>query len=349
MRMKWRRNQEKITITNRPVFLARIGELLQEGYTFPESISLILPHHTTDYKEVMGKMDRVFKRGLGASAVLERLGFSQTILLSVMIAEKNGQLESVLTSLSAQLKKIEETKKKFKSILAYPIVLFTFIGGLLIGFRHFFLPNMKALSVSREVDASFASTFLPSLVTILPDLIIGTIICGVGLVLSTWLLYKKRSPKNKIIFINRLPIVRTWVFQWKSQRFARELGSLLESGISIQDALGVLVGQHVDVLLSEIAGQVREHLIYGEPFHAAIALTDGLTNEFSNFAKHGEASGHLAKELLIYSTHLEETLHEKLTKGLSLLQPTLFSLIAICILAAYLALLLPIYSMLDTI
>lgn len=349
MKNKWLKNEQKIIVENRPVFLARIGELLQEGYTFPEAIYLILPHHTADYEEVMEKMDEVFKRGLGASAVLERLGFPNTILLSVMIAEKNGRLEDVLASLSAQLVKVETAKKKFRNILAYPLVLFIFIGGLLVGFRHFFLPNMKALSISREADSSFLSTILPNLVTMLPDLFIGMFICSIGFALGTFLLYRKCTPKNKIKFINRLPVVRKWIFQWESQRFARELGSLLESGISIQDSLEVLVGQHVDVLLSEIAKQVREHLIYGEPFHAAIALTDGLTSEFSSFAKHGEASGHLAKELLIYSAHLEETLHDKMSKRLSLLQPMLFGLIALCILAAYLALLLPIYNMLDTI
>lgn len=349
MKNKWHKNRHKIVIVNRPVFLARIGELLKEGYTFPEAIYLILPHHTADFEAVMQKMDEVFKCGLGASAALKNLGFSDTILLSTMIAERNGRLEDVLTSLSTQLVKIEEAKKKFKNILAYPIALFIFIGGLLIGFRHFFLPNMKALSISREMNTSFLSTVLPSLVTRLPDFIIGMLICSVLVFLSTFIMYKKCLPKNKIKFINHLPVVRNWVFQWESQRFARELGSLLESGISIQDALEVLVGQPVDVLLSEIAKQVREYLIYGEPFHAAIALTDGLTKEFSSFAKHGEASGHLAKELLIYSVHLEEALHEKVTKSLSLLQPMLFSLIALCILAAYLALLLPIYNMLDTI
>ena len=38
-----------------------------------------------------------------------------------------------------------------------------------------------------------------------------------------------------------------------------------------------------------------------------------------------------------------------LAKGLAVLQPALFSLIAICILAAYIALLLPVYGMIDKI
>ena len=53
------------------------------------------------------------------------------------------------------------------------------------------------------------------------------------------------------------------------------------------------------------------------------------------------------KNYMIYSEHLSETIDEKLAKALAMLQPALFSIIAICILAAYLALLLPVYGMMD--
>lgn len=343
------RRERKIIINNRPVFLARLAELLHEGYTFSESINLILPHHTKAYLEVLKEVDDAFKEGLGASSVLEKLGFSQTILLSMMIAERNGQLVQVLHSSAERLIKIEEAKKRFKNIVAYPIALFIFISSLLIGFRYFFLPNMEALSHSRQAEGVFVNTLLPNIVSMLPDFIIGTTVLLGIIVIVTLHLYRKQLPENKIRFIKRFPYIGRLVFQWKSQRFSGELGSLLESGIVIQDALDVLANQSVDVLLSEISKSVKKHLVYGEPFHEAVGLTDGLTKEFSSFAKHGEASGHLAKELLIYSTHLEETLYGKMMKGLSLLQPALFSLIALCILAAYLALLLPIYQMIDTI
>ncbi|AOV07846.1 competence type IV pilus assembly protein ComGB [Sporosarcina ureilytica] len=341
--------QKAIQISERPVFLARIAELLNEGYTFSDAINLILPHHTLDYENVIRQIEEAFRRGLGVSAILGKFGFSDTLILSVIIAEKNGHLADVLQVLSKQLEKVEEAKRKLKNLLAYPLTLFVFIAALLMGFRNFFLPNMEALSRSRQGDMSAMSTLLPKLVSLLPDMIFGTAIFIAVTIMSLLFYYRKLSPINKIKFIQKIPVVRHWIFQWKSQQFARELGSLLESGMSIQDALEVLIQQNVDPVLGEIARNVKEYLIFGEPFHAAIALVDGLTKEFSSFAKHGEASGHLAKELLIYSAHLEESLHRKMTKGLALLQPALFSLIAICILAAYVALLLPIYNMLDTI
>lgn len=344
-----KKSEKKIGIQSKPVFLARTAELLTEGYTFSQAVYLILPHHTTHYEALNAEIEQLFKKGLGATPVLQRLGFSESVLLSTMIAEKNGHLAEVFISLAAQLESIEKAKKKFRNLLAYPMTLFVFISGLLMLFRQFFLPNMRSLSVNRQAEGFAFSDRLPNLVAMLPDLMIGgailiTLIIGLALYY-----YRGRSPERKISFIKQLPMINTWIFQWKSQHFARELGSLLDSGISMQDALDVLIEQRVDPLLGEIAARIKEHLIYGEPFHAAVALTDGLTKEFSSFAKHGEASGHLAKELLIYSKHLEETIERKTMKGLSLLQPILFSLIALCIMAAYIALLLPVYNMLDTI
>lgn len=344
-----KKGKRKMVIQSKPVFLARVGELLKEGYTFPQAVYLILPHHTTHYETLNIEIEALFKRGLGAMPVLQQLGFPESVLLSTMIAEKNGRLPDVLINLSVQLQSIEKAKKKFKNLLAYPVMLFIFVGGLLMLFRQFFLPNMKSLSVSPATDEFSFSNRLPELVARLPDIMIGFALLVMLIIGVTLLYYRRRTPKGKIAFIKQVPMIRTIIFQWKSQHFSRELGSLLDSGISMQDALDVLIEQTVDPLLTEIAIRIKEHLIYGEPFHAAVALTDGLTKEFSSFAKHGEASGHLAKELLIYSKHLEETIERKMMKGLSLLQPVLFSLIALCIMAAYIALLLPVYNMLDTI
>lgn len=341
--------KNKRRFRERPVFLARVSELLKEGYTFPQAVYLILPHHTEHYEEWHEEIDDAFKKGLGATDVLQLLKFPDTVLLSTMIAERNGHLSEVLEGVAEQLKNLDEAKRKFKSLLAYPIALFIFVGGLLMTFRQFFLPNMKALSYQRQPEASTLSNRLPDIVALLPDAIIGTVIFLAVLLGVSLYYYHRCKPEEKITFINRIPVIRNWIFQWKSQGFSRELGSLLESGISMQDALDVLINQTVDPLLSEIAKRIKSYLIYGESFHDAIALTDGLTKEFSSFAKHGEASGHLAKELLIYSKHLEEAMRRKMMKGLSLLQPLLFSIIALCIMAAYVALLLPIYNMLDTI
>ena len=345
-----RRSEKKLKakLHNQSDFLARLSVLIKEGYTFSDGLKLLLPHHMKDYKLMLTDIEEDFRNGLNVSHILSRIGFSANALLPIAIAEKDGRLSEALEGMAIRLEKTEAAKKKLKGLLAYPSVLFIFISILLVGFRSFFLPNMEALSVSRSEDGGIASA-LPVLVTKVPDFIIGT---GIGLLLISLVgrfIYQRLSPPKKIRVFTSLPIVANLVIMWKTRVFAGEIGGLLGSGLSMQDALDILIQQNLDPVLGEMSRNVKEHVIYGEPFHMAVGLTDGLTKELGTFAEHGSHSGHLSKELVIYSEYLDDAINQQISKGLAVLQPFLFSLIAVCILAAYIALLLPVYGMLDKI
>lgn len=341
--------RKRITLNNRPEFLGRLAVLLDEGYTFYDGLTLLLPHHMKEYGNLLEEIEEDFRDGLQVTEILRRFGFTPSALLPIAIAENDGRLPSALEGMAIRLEKTEQAKKKLKGLLSYPALLFCFISMLLLGFRKYFLPNMETLAFTRQSTEQGLVSSLPRLVAKIPDFIFGLGICALLAVLIGTILYKKQTPQKKIKFFTSLPVVANLFKMWKTRSFSGEIGGLLQSGLSMQDALDVLINQRLDPVLGEMAKNVKNHVIYGEPFHVAVELTEGMTKMFSSFAQHGTNSGHLAKELIIYSEYLEETINQQLSKGLAILQPILFSIIAICILAAYLALLLPIYGMLDTI
>ena len=339
--------QQGDRLQNRPEFLERLAVLLMEGYTFHDGITLLLPHHMKEYTAVLATIQDDFKEGLGVTHILTRFGFSPSTLLPVAIAEMDGRLALALKGMAARLRRKEEKQKKLKNLLAYPLVLFVFISALLLAFRRFFLPNMEALAFTRQSGANGFVSFLPAIVTKIPDVVVGLVLLIMLLTVLCVSMYKKFDSKTKIRIMMSIPVIATFFSMLKTRDFAGEIGGLLQSGLSMQNALDVLIDQHLDCVLSEIAGNVKELVVFGEPFHSATYMTAGLTTQLAAFAEHGADSGYLAKELLIYSEHLAETIDEKLTKALAILQPALFGVIAICILAAYLALLLPVYGMMD--
>ncbi|MBE1553758.1 competence type IV pilus assembly protein ComGB [Sporosarcina limicola] len=339
--------RKKEILVNRPAFLERLSVLLTEGYTFHDGLTLLLPHHTKNYDVLLERLNDDFKEGFGVTHLLGQVGFSPGSLLPVAIAEIDGRLAQALNGMAKRLRKKEEKQKKLKNLLMYPLVLFFFITALLIAFRRLFLPNMEALAISRQSEGGEFISSLPFIVTKIPDLIFGIVMIFACIATVCVIVYKKLRPETKIRVFMSLPIAGPFFSMMKTRDFASEMGSLLQSGLSMQRALDVLIGQRLDVVLGEIAKKVKEQVIFGESFYMAAHLTVGLTKQLSAFAKHGEDSGHLPKELTIYSDHLAETIDEKLTSALALLQPALFSIIAICILAAYLALLLPVYGMMD--
>lgn len=345
--MNSQNRKKKIILAHRSSFLARLSTLLKEGYTFHDALILLLPHHMNEYDDMHSEIDKSFRAGYGVTHILSSLGFPSGALLPVAIAEADGRLPEALSGIAIRMKKADEAQKKMKKLVAYPLMLFVFITLLLLAFRRYFLPNMAALAASRTGGDNGMIDMLPTIVSKIPDVLLGTGIL-IGLIgIGFYHRYRKYSPNKKIQILTKLPLVNKMFPLWKTRDFAGEVGSLLQSGLSMQDALDVLISQRLDLVLSEIAKNVKELIIYGEPFHSAVGMTTGLTKQLSSFAEHGATSGHLAKELIIYSEHLDETIDRQFAKGLAILQPALFSLIAICILAAYLALLLPVYSMIE--
>lgn len=335
------------TIDNRPAFLRKLSMLMQEGYTFHDGLILLLPYHSKNYSDLLDQTEKALKAGFGGTEILRMLGFSANFLLPVVIAEVDGKLADALKGIAERMKQSEERKKRLRNVLLYPFVLFSFLAIFLIVFRSHFLPNLQTMVIARNDTASGFVSLLPVIVSRIPDiLIVGglllVIIAGIGITV-----YRRLPPHRKIRFLMSIPFVGSLFSKWKTRDFSGELGGLLQSGISMQDALGVLVEQEVDPILSEVAKTIKGYVIYGENFDVAIQLTDGLRNEMSAYARHGSDTGHLAKELLLFSENLHDMVEEEMGRWLALLQPVLFSILAVCILAAYLALLLPVYSTFD--
>lgn len=339
--------KRELNIDNRPAFLGRLSMLMQEGYTFHDGLVLLLPHHSKQYNELLEQTERDLKAGLGVTDILRRLGFSANYLLPILIAEVDGRLAEALNGTAERMKQSEERKKKLRNLLLYPFVLFAFLASFLIVFRSYFLPNLQMMAVARNETATGFVALLPTIVSRIPDVMIGCIFLLIVASSIGVFVYRRLSPNQKIKFLLSIPIVGSLFSKWKTRDFSSEVGGLLQSGLSMQDALTVLEEQEMDPILSEIARAIKGHVIYGESFDMAIELTDGLQKEMSAYAKHGSDTGHLAKELLLFSENLHDMVEEKIGRWLALLQPALFTILAICILAAYLALLLPIYSLFD--
>ncbi|PID00418.1 hypothetical protein CSV68_02505 [Sporosarcina sp. P29] len=336
-------------LTKPAEFLVRLSVLLQEGYTFHEGLILILPYHTKEYEEKLRQVEEELKMGYGVSHILKSLGFGKSIMLPIVIAEVDGNLIRALKEVADRVNRKTEKQKQIRKLLAYPSVLFSFLLILLVAFRQFFLPNFEALTVMRANDDGGIVQLLPKLVSSIPDLLLAVaIIFAIGfLFVRIWL--KRLSPSEVLHYVLKVPGVKTFYSEMKTRDFASELGSLLQSGLSLQRALAVLTEQTEDPILSVITNELSEYVIYGESLHEAIRLTDGLSPRLADFAKHGADTGYLPKELLLYSEHTSEQLEEKVNQWLTIVQPALFGVLAVCILLSYLSILLPVYKMIDSI
>src|SRR5699024_6888449 len=100
---------KSIHLSNPSLFLKRIGELLNEGYTISEAIHLVLPFHTEQYKEATDEIQLLLKRGEGIASIFNALGFSNQLLVSLYVAEKSGDVAFCLMHNAQYLTAVEKT------------------------------------------------------------------------------------------------------------------------------------------------------------------------------------------------------------------------------------------------
>lgn len=328
-------------------FLKKMSVLLGEGYIFRDSLSMLLPHHVEELSEVESLVEEKFRNGSNMSEILQLLGFQKSYLMTIHVAEQQGRVVRALDSIASQMITKEETQKRLQKLLVYPAILFVFLVLLFLGFRTYFLPNMTSMMLSREGDASVSKLTLSSFFLHIPDALIISVCVSIFLAFIAWKKISKKEIGHQMIVYLKIPILCRWFRLQLTRQFAYELGGLLESGLSMQESLVILQQQDLQPFLSRIAGEIRERVTFGDSLSTAVNHMEIFQKGFNTHILHGEEGGNLGRELQIYSDFLTDKTEANMTRLLAIIQPLLFCIIAVCILGAYLAILLPMYEMME--
>ncbi len=313
---------------------------------FPEALSLLLPIHAADQAAASAGVHVILSGGGSAADILRLLGFRKSVLFSAEIAERHGKLAQSLGTIAADFEKTEAVRRKLTGVLLYPLSLLAFTLVLFSMFRTHYIPELQQLAAAVGEEQGNQSA---GLLLRLPDLFAALFLAAAAAVIVFLLRIKNRSAGQQAAAVARLPGAGRFFRLYWTYLFARELGSLLHSGISMQEALRYLAAQEHDRWVGCLAEEVRLHIMTGSQLSDAVSREKLFTGDFSLFAAHGEAAGHLGKELILYSEVLSVRIENLLHTLLKFIQPLFFLMIAACIIGAYMAILLPMYNLVHTI
>lgn len=347
MHLNVRKRSQKIHLRDRSRFLERLAVLLKEGYLLPTALTLLLPIHSRTLEAADAGLSSILKSGGNAAELLKFLGFRDGVLFPVEIAEHHGRLSESLESIARSYGRTEQIQTKLRNILVYPASLLGFTSLLFLFFRMNYVPNLTELMSSLQNDGE--SKGVPAYLLKMPDYFIaGMAVCLLSAFIL-WKVLKAQKVRVQINWLLRIPVIKKYIRLYWSHLIARELGTLVHSGISLQESLKVLTEQNHHAVIRFIAECVKSEILQGQPLSRAVERMGILSSDMPAFLKHGELTGFLGKELILYSEVQMEQIEQQTQKWLRIIQPIFFIIIAACIVAAYLAILLPMYNLVHTI
>lgn len=328
-------------------FLKRVGELLLRGYSLAEAIQSLSLHLSLQKQIELRKSLAKLQEGHPFHQILAELRFNRELVNYVYFAEQHGGLAEAIIEGSAMVLKRDDDFSRLKKLIAYPGLLMMFTGILFYFVDSVLLPKFTSLHHDMNVESNVFTQIVSSFSTIVPIvfyLVLAISIFSLGYYLFIFRKYPILTQRKMLV---QLPFIGKPLKLLYSQNLSVQLSYLVSSGMSIMEALNVFEKNKHQAFSSELGKEMKKYLSLGLELDSVVKKFPFFESELCRIIKHGQDNGKLDQELFFYSRHCLTRLEESTERGLRMIQPVLYSFIGLLIVSLYLAILLPMFELIQ--
>ncbi|WP_042355068.1 competence type IV pilus assembly protein ComGB [Bacillus rubiinfantis] len=339
--------KHKWSVTEQASFLKRIGQLLARGYPIAEAIASIALHFPDNRKQELQECLLSLQKGIPFHRILQNLGFHPDLIGYVYFAEQHGSFAEALQEGSNLALLKDKDIKKLVKLLQYPMLLIMITAFLFVFVQKTLLPRFTELFSTLNLEANFFTKVVYAFQQYFPiilNIMLALLLTGA---IYYYFHFRKLSVLKQRGLIVRLPIIGKILKLLFSHYFSIQLSFLLSGGISVSQSLTLFEQNKKQPFYSELGKQIKDKLIRGESLEAILASYPFFEKEFPTIIKHGQENGKLEQELLFFSKHCITVMEEMIERLLKIMQPILYLFIGFLVVSMYLAILLPMFHLLD--
>jgi type IV pilus assembly protein PilC len=251
--------------------------------------------------------------------------FSDVYVNMVRAGEAGGILDEILKRLAAQVEQDASMRKKVKSAMMYPTVIFGITIIAFFGIMMFVIPKLgKIIEDLGGPDAELpvytqamlgASKFMQSNAVF----IIG------GVVLGAYLFRRYiKTPKGKLQWhsvLLRLPVIKVLITKIAIARFARTFASLMSAGVAVLDALEVTGGAIGNKVIENELKEAAKAVKNGKQLSEPLANSPHFPAIVPQMLAIGEETGQIDTILIKVADFYEEEVETTIDGLSSLIEP----------------------------
>ncbi len=275
--------------------------------------------------------------------------FDELFTNLVHAGEVGGILDSIMSRLSIYLEKRQKLVRQVRGAMVYPSVVIVIAIGVMAVLLTFVIPafegmfaefgggadNLPVLTRALIKISKYFVTYLPLFIA----LVVGGVV-GVT--------YINRQVAGKRFFHRtylKLPIMGSVLRKIAVSRFTRTLGTLLQSGVPILDALEICARTSGNVIIETGIMNVRQAISEGKNMAEPLAATGVFPDMVVQMIAVGEQTGALDQMLNKIADFYEEETDVAVAALTSALEPILMvgvgGMVGVVLIAMY----LPIFSL----
>lgn len=282
----------------------------------------------------------------------ERTGlFSEHIMSLIRLGEQSGRLSENLEIIVMQMHKDRVFKSRIRSALMYPVFVLalTVIVGTVISVV--VLPQLVKVFEQMDVELPTITVIVLQIGTFL-EAYGALVIPGVIIAMILWMYFFFFNKRTRFIGQKMLlmaPGIKTVLVHSEIGRFGYLLGTLIEAGIPIVQALESMAGatslHEYEKLYRYLAKKVYDGELFRESFSEYKGIKRLVPPAIQQLMIAGEQSGRLSTTLISIGKTFEHKT-EQATKNLTIiLEPVLLLIIWSGVVLIALSVVLPVYRL----
>ncbi|MBC8311677.1 MAG: type II secretion system F family protein [Candidatus Marinimicrobia bacterium] len=339
--------KNKVPLSILVFFTRQLATMFASGLTIERSIFFLAKEEKNKkFKKVLNDLESNIKRGLLLSDALERHPgvFFNLYIALVRAGEVSGKLADTLDELSSYMETVEDTQRKVKSAMYYPVFIIGFLFFMMFITFTFIIPQFKSVYDQLGSELPYYTVLLVNISEwFQSNFFFLTSLIFLGLVVL-WLLSltdSGRLTKDRLLL--KTPIFGALIEQGILSKFAKTFGILVGSGVSIMDSMGLLQ-KVVDNRVYELAiNKASKNIESGVNISTALKETGEFPPILIQLLATGEETGEIDGLALKASDFYTKQVNAIVDRLTSIIEPLLIVLVGAVIGGIVIVTYLPIF------
>ncbi len=327
----------------------QLATLVGAGFPLVPAIDALIPQTKTPaFKRKLAQIKDAILEGNSFAGVLSlhpKL-FSPLYINMVRAGETSGTLEIVLDRLADMMEKQQDLTTRIKTALTYPLLMSVFGAVVLFFLLTVIVPNITTIYSDMNQVLPLPTRILIAVSNLFKGFWWVIVLLIIGIVLGIGKL--KKTEKGRYYYDQAalsLPGFGSLINKLAVARLSRTLGSLLENGVTMLTALGIVKNIVGNILIADAVEAVTKEVGQGTGIGAAMAESRFFPNLSIQMIQVGEQSGKLEPMLNKVADVFEKEVETRILRITALLEPIMIILMAVVTLFIVLSICLPIFEM----
>jgi type IV pilus assembly protein PilC len=345
----------KKKISSEDIYLSckQFYTMLHSGISILEALSTVSDQTKNKYfATILKNVEQKVATGTPFSKALQEYKDDLPSLYIAMIetGEVTGNLEIVMMRLATYYENDAKTAGQVKSAMIYPCVLAILTVVMVFFMMIFIMPTFAEMFEGSGTELPAATQVMMNLSDFLVNFWWLVVAIVIGVVVGFKQLMK--IPKFVVEFDKlqlKLPIVKFVVITGVTFRVCRSLAIMLSSGVSLYEGLSIcekVAGNEVGRIAVETC---RNQISEGISFGTAVTRQPIFPSMMTAMVKIGEQAGVLDGILDDIADYYQEELNTAIRNLVAIMEPMMIIVMAIGIGSVVIAMLLPMFTMMDTV